>query len=135
MGLPGATVMSCCSQDFHDGSPCAGRVITAAGGLVSILALLPRQGKSGLYVNVQSTQHKSSLQLLVQAKYKKEHGSEPKYERIPHWDRSLLALQGPAAHEALRTLVPSSFNLDKFYFGQFATTSLKGIPAWVTRVG
>ena len=71
----------------------------------------------------------------MQAKYKKEHGSEPKYERIPHWDRSLLALQGPAAHEALRTLVPSSFNLDKFYFGQFATTSLKGIPAWVTRVG
>ena len=74
-------------------------------------------------------------QLPVQAKYKKEHGSEPKYERIPHWDRSLLALQGPAAHDALRTLVPSSFNLDKFYFGQFATTSLKGIPAWVTRRG
>ena len=102
---------------------------------MSSLALLPRQGKGGLHVDVRSTQYTASLQLPVQAKYKKEHGSEPKYERIPHWDRSLLALQGPAAHDALRTLVPSSFNLDKFYFGQFATTSLKGIPAWVTRVG
>ncbi|KAF5839808.1 hypothetical protein DUNSADRAFT_18571 [Dunaliella salina] len=50
-----------------------------------------------------------------------------------HEDRSLLALQGPAAAEALQALTQA--DLSKQYFGGFNTFEAAGIPIWATRTG
>ncbi|KXZ44287.1 hypothetical protein GPECTOR_70g518 [Gonium pectorale] len=50
-----------------------------------------------------------------------------------HDDRSLLALQGPAAAEVVAGL--TSADLSTFYFSDFRTISLGGTPCWVTRTG
>lgn len=50
-----------------------------------------------------------------------------------HDDRSLLALQGPAAAETLQAL--TSVDLSKMYFSNFRTMEAGGIPVWVTRTG
>lgn len=50
-----------------------------------------------------------------------------------HDDRGLLALQGPSAMAVLQKL--TSFDLSKFYFGQFAHFDINGAPCWVTRTG
>lgn len=51
-----------------------------------------------------------------------------------HDDRSLLALQGPAAHETLQPLL-KDLDLNKFYFSNFALLDIAGIPCWLTRTG
>lgn len=50
-----------------------------------------------------------------------------------HDDRSLLALQGPAAAPTLQQLVKD--DLSKFYFSQFKKLDIKGIPCYLTRTG
>eukprot|EP00798_Chlamydomonas_sp_ICE-L_P008260 gene8261-1529_t len=52
---------------------------------------------------------------------------------IVHDDRSLLALQGPAAAEVAQAM--TSVDLSKMYFSNFKTMELSGIPVWVTRTG
>ena len=56
-----------------------------------------------------------------------------KAEMVVHDDRSLLALQGPAAQEALQPLV--DFDLSKFYFSNFTRLDIAGIPCFLTRTG
>lgn len=51
-----------------------------------------------------------------------------------HDDRSLLALQGPAAHEVVAALAPG-VDLKAMYFSDFRTFDIAGIPCWVTRTG
>lgn len=51
-----------------------------------------------------------------------------------HDDRSLLALQGPAAHQVLRALAPGT-NLSTMFFSDFRNFDVAGIPCWVTRTG
>lgn len=67
------------------------------------------------------------LSLLIQDKGKKA-------DFIVHDDRSLLALQGPAAHDALQPLL-KDLDLKKFYFSNFAILDIAGIPCWLTRTG
>ena len=50
-----------------------------------------------------------------------------------HDDRSLLALQGPAAAEVLGPLM--DLDLKAFYFSQFAKPDIAGIPCFLTRTG
>ena len=50
-----------------------------------------------------------------------------------HDERGLLALQGPAAQEALQKLTKE--DLGKFYFGQFRRFDINGAACWVTRTG
>ncbi len=57
-----------------------------------------------------------------------------KADFIIHDDRSLLALQGPAAHETLQPLV-KDLDLNTFYFSNFAILDIAGIPCWLTRTG
>ncbi|KAG2483828.1 hypothetical protein HYH03_017351 [Edaphochlamys debaryana] len=53
-----------------------------------------------------------------------------------HDDRSLLALQGPAAHEVLGPLMGAkASDLKTFYFSDFRSFDIAGIPCWVTRTG
>lgn len=51
-----------------------------------------------------------------------------------HDDRCLLAVQGPAAMDALAPLIPA-LDLAKFYFSNFAKVDVDGIPCFVTRTG
>ncbi|EFJ41696.1 hypothetical protein VOLCADRAFT_107582 [Volvox carteri f. nagariensis] len=51
-----------------------------------------------------------------------------------HDDRSLLALQGPAAKDVLGALAPG-VDLAAMYFSDFRTFDVAGIPCWVTRTG
>lgn len=57
-----------------------------------------------------------------------------KADFIVHDDRSLLALQGPAAPEALQPHL-KDLDLKKFYFSDFTTLDIAGIPCWLTRTG
>ena len=50
-----------------------------------------------------------------------------------HDDRSLLALQGPAAIETLGPL--TDLDLGSFYFSHFAKPEIAGIPCYLTRTG
>ena len=50
-----------------------------------------------------------------------------------HDDRSLLALQGPAAVETLGPL--TDLDLSSFYFSHFAKPEIGGIPCYLTRTG
>lgn len=50
-----------------------------------------------------------------------------------HDDRSLLALQGPAAVETLAPLV--DIDLSKVYFSDFHKLDIAGIPCYLTRTG
>eukprot|EP00879_Flechtneria_rotunda_P001226 GHRR01001373.1.p1 GENE.GHRR01001373.1~~GHRR01001373.1.p1 ORF type:complete len:413 (+),score=119.81 GHRR01001373.1:96-1334(+) len=50
-----------------------------------------------------------------------------------HDERGLLALQGPSAMPVLQK--HTSFDLSKFFFGQFARFDIKGVPCWITRTG
>ncbi len=50
-----------------------------------------------------------------------------------HDDRSLLALQGPAAAETLGPLM--DLDLKDFYFSQFSKPDIAGIPCFLTRTG
>lgn len=50
-----------------------------------------------------------------------------------HEDRSLLALQGPAAAEVLQQHMKD--DLSKMYFGNFRKLDIKGIPCFLTRTG
>ncbi len=50
-----------------------------------------------------------------------------------HDDRSLIALQGPAAVETLAKL--TDLDLDNFFFSQFAKPNIAGIPCYLTRTG
>ncbi|PNW85588.1 hypothetical protein CHLRE_03g193750v5 [Chlamydomonas reinhardtii] len=52
-----------------------------------------------------------------------------------HDDRSLLALQGPAAAEVVAGLVAPGVDLKAMYFSDFKPIDLGGIPCWVTRTG
>jgi len=61
-------------------------------------------------------------------------GKGKKADFIIHDDRSLLALQGPAAHETLQPLL-KDLDLNKFYFSNFAILDIAGIPCWLTRTG
>jgi aminomethyltransferase len=54
-------------------------------------------------------------------------------EMTVHDDRSLLALQGPAAAETLAPLV--DVDLSKMYFANFAKLDIAGIPCYLTRTG
>lgn len=56
-----------------------------------------------------------------------------KVDMILHDDRSLLALQGPAAVEALQPLVDE--DLSKVYFSDFRKLDIKGHPSYLTRTG
>lgn len=61
-------------------------------------------------------------------------GSGKKADFIVHDDRSLLAVQGPAAHETLQPLL-KDLDLNEFYFSNFAILDIAGIPCWLTRTG
>ena len=50
-----------------------------------------------------------------------------------HDDRSLLALQGPAAIETLGPL--TDLDMGSFYFSHFAKPEIAGIPCYLTRTG
>lgn len=50
-----------------------------------------------------------------------------------HRDRSLLALQGPAAKDVLQAMTDT--DLTKLYFSMFQYISLGGVPVWITRTG
>lgn len=50
-----------------------------------------------------------------------------------HDDRSLLAVQGPAAPEAVQALTKD--DLSTLYFGMFRKLDIGGVPCWVTRTG
>eukprot|EP00873_Tetraselmis_striata_P020136 jgi/Tetstr1/440400/TSEL_028734.t1 len=50
-----------------------------------------------------------------------------------HDDRSLLALQGPAAKDVLQALTKA--DLSKLYFSMFDTIDIGGVPVWITRTG
>lgn len=50
-----------------------------------------------------------------------------------HDDRSLLALQGPAAVETMQPLV--DVDLSKVYFSDFHKLNIAGIPCYLTRTG
>ena len=50
-----------------------------------------------------------------------------------HDDRSLLALQGPAAVETMQPLV--DIDLSKVYFSDFHKLNIAGIPCYLTRTG
>ena len=50
-----------------------------------------------------------------------------------HDDRSLLALQGPAAVETLQPLV--DLDLSKVFFSNFHRLDIAGIPCYLTRTG
>jgi aminomethyltransferase len=50
-----------------------------------------------------------------------------------HDDRSLLALQGPAAVETLQPLI--DLDLSKVYFSDFHRLDIAGIPCFLTRTG
>lgn len=54
-------------------------------------------------------------------------------EMTVHDDRSLLALQGPAAVETLQPLV--DVDLSKVYFSDFHKLDIAGIPCYLTRTG
>ena len=54
-------------------------------------------------------------------------------EMTVHDDRSLLALQGPAAAETLAPLV--DVDLSKMFFSNFAKLDIAGIPCYLTRTG
>lgn len=54
-------------------------------------------------------------------------------EMIQHDDRSLLALQGPAAMEILQPM--TDLDLSKLYFSQFKKIDIKGIPCFLARTG
>lgn len=56
-----------------------------------------------------------------------------KCEMTVHDDRSLLALQGPAAVETLQPLV--DLDLSKVYFSNFHRLDIAGIPCFLTRTG
>lgn len=60
--------------------------------------------------------------------------SGKKADFIVHDDRSLLAVQGPAAHDALQPLL-KDLDLNSFYFSNFAILDIAGIPCWLTRTG
>lgn len=60
--------------------------------------------------------------------------SGKKADFIVHDDRSLLALQGPAAHGVLQPLL-KDLDLNSFYFSNFAILDIAGIPCWLTRTG
>ncbi len=61
-------------------------------------------------------------------------GKGKKADFIIHDDRSLLALQGPAAHETLQPLL-KGLDLNTFYFSNFAILDIARIPCWLTRTG
>eukprot|EP00193_Tetraselmis_chui_P010451 CAMPEP_0177771870 /NCGR_PEP_ID=MMETSP0491_2-20121128/11873_1 /TAXON_ID=63592 /ORGANISM="Tetraselmis chuii, Strain PLY429" /LENGTH=414 /DNA_ID=CAMNT_0019289549 /DNA_START=74 /DNA_END=1318 /DNA_ORIENTATION=- len=50
-----------------------------------------------------------------------------------HSDRSLLALQGPAAKDVLQGLTKS--DLSALYFSMFDSIDIGGVPVWITRTG
>lgn len=50
-----------------------------------------------------------------------------------HDERGLLAVQGPAAVEALQKIVKE--DLSKFYFSNFKRFDVAGVPCFVTRTG
>ena len=52
---------------------------------------------------------------------------------IQHDDRSLLALQGPAAMEILQPM--TDLDLSKLYFSNFVKIDIKGIPCFLARTG
>ena len=52
---------------------------------------------------------------------------------IVHDDRSLLALQGPAAAAVLQSMV--SLDLSQLYFGNFVKEDISGVPSFITRTG
>ena len=54
-------------------------------------------------------------------------------EMTVHDDRSLLALQGPAAVETLQPLV--DLDLSKVFFSNFHRLDIAGIPCYLTRTG
>ncbi|KAK9864651.1 hypothetical protein WJX84_008674 [Apatococcus fuscideae] len=54
-------------------------------------------------------------------------------EMIQHDDRSLLALQGPAAMEILQPM--TDLDLSKLYFSHFRKIDIKGIPCFLARTG
>ena len=56
-----------------------------------------------------------------------------KAEMTVHDDRSLLALQGPAAVETLQPLV--DLDLSKVFFSNFHRLDIAGIPCFLTRTG
>ncbi|DBB11168.1 TPA: hypothetical protein ACH3X3_006622 [Trebouxia sp. C0006] len=70
----------------------------------------------------------------IQSHIKKFQGKGKKADFIIHDDRSLLALQGPAAHETLQPLL-KDLDLNKFYFSNFSILDIAGIPCWLTRTG
>ena len=54
-------------------------------------------------------------------------------EMTVHDDRSLIALQGPAAVETLAPLM--DLDVNNFFFSQFAKPDIAGIPCYLTRTG
>ena len=60
-------------------------------------------------------------------------GSGGAVDMTVHDDRSLLALQGPAAVETLAPLV--DVDLSKMFFSNFAKIDIAGIPCYLTRTG
>ena len=50
-----------------------------------------------------------------------------------HDERSLLALQGPAAVKAVQALCKD--DLSSLYFSHFRRAELGGVPVWLTRTG
>ena len=52
---------------------------------------------------------------------------------VVHDDRSLLALQGPAAAAVLQSMV--SIDLSQLYFGNFVKEDISGVPSFITRTG
>ncbi|DBA76327.1 TPA: hypothetical protein ACH3X1_010039 [Trebouxia sp. C0004] len=70
----------------------------------------------------------------IQSHVKKFQDKGKKADFIIHDDRSLLALQGPAAHETLQPLL-KDLDLNTFYFSNFAILDIAGIPCWLTRTG
>ena len=60
--------------------------------------------------------------------------SGKKADFIVHDDRSLLAVQGPAAHDALQPLL-KDLDLNSFYFSNFAILDIAGFPCWLTGTG
>ncbi|CAL8472131.1 g11673 [Coccomyxa elongata] len=63
-------------------------------------------------------------------KFKSEGGA---VDMTVHDDRSLLALQGPAAVETMQPLV--DVDLSKVYFSDFHKLNIAGIPCYLTRTG
>ncbi|KAK9796663.1 hypothetical protein WJX73_002188 [Symbiochloris irregularis] len=119
-------------QGIENGSGSLTLFTNDRGGIIDD-TVLTKVGDNEIYLVVNAgCREKDIKHLSTHLKWFKDEGGD--VDMIIHDDRSLLALQGPAAAEVLAPLVPA-LDLGKFYFSNFAKVDVDGKPCFVTRTG